>query len=132
MTLDSEDENAFLVHIFAGHMIKFILGPSPCLYYFDAGKIHMSKIKLVFSFLNTVSENKNLFKNQELQKATDTVMLNRKKNHISKEKLVWIVKDNWIRNNPITVRDVRISHKIYGPPLPSIKGRTGYKELPRI
>ena len=59
-------------------------------------------------------------------------MINRKTNHISKDKFVRTVKDNWIRNNPITVGDLRIYHKIYGPPLPAIKGRTIYKESPRI
>ena len=59
-------------------------------------------------------------------------MLNQKEKHISKDKFVRVVKDNWIRNNPITVGDVRISHRLYGPPLPVIKGRTRYKELPRI
>ena len=66
MTLDSEYENAFLVHISAGHVIKKLRGPLPCLYYFDAGNIHMSKLKLAFSFLNTVSENKKNFKNREV------------------------------------------------------------------
>ena len=55
MTLDSEDENVFLVHISAGHVITFIRGTSPCQYYFDAGNIHMSKLKLAFLFLNNVS-----------------------------------------------------------------------------
>ena len=64
MTLDSEDENSFLLHIWAGNVIKFIRGHSPCLYYFDAGNKHMSKIKIAVSFLNTVSDNKKLFKNQ--------------------------------------------------------------------
>ena len=85
-----------MVHILAGKVIKFIRGPSPCIYYFDASNIHMSKLKLTFSFLNSVSENKKLFKNQEVQKATDAVMLNRKTNHIAKYKFVRIVKDNWI------------------------------------
>ena len=92
-------------------MIKLIHGPSPCLYYFDADNIHMSKLKLAFSFLNTVSENKNIFKNQEVRKATHAVMINRKTKKITKDKFVRIVKDNWIRNNPITVGDVRISQK---------------------
>ena len=93
MTLDSEDENAFLVHISTGHVIKFIRGTPPCLYYFDASTIDMSRIKLSFSFLNTVSKNKKLFKNQEVRKATDAVMLNWKTNHIAKDKFVWIVQD---------------------------------------
>ena len=50
VTLDSEDENEFLVHISAGHLINFIRGPLPCLCYFYSGNIHMSKIKLAFSF----------------------------------------------------------------------------------
>ena len=124
MTLDSEDENAFLVHISLGHVIKFICGPLPCLYYFCASNIDMSNLKLAFSFLNTVSENKKLFKNREVGKGTDSFVLNWKKTHISKEDFVRIVKDSWIRRNQITVGNVRRSHKIYGPPLPEINGRT--------
>ena len=96
MNLDSEDENAFLVHISEGHAIKFIRGTSACLYYFDGGNIHTSKLKFALLFLNTVSENKKLFKNREVRKSTDAVMLNRKTNHIAKYKFVRIVKDNWI------------------------------------
>ena len=132
MTIYSEDENMFLVHISEVHVIKFIHGPSPCLYYFSANNIHMSKIKLAFSFLYTVSRNKKRFMNREVQKSTDAFMLNRKTNHIAKERFAYIIKDNWIRNNPITVRDVRRSHKIYRPPLPEIKGIMRYKESPRI
>ena len=94
MNLDSEDQNVFLVHISAGHAIKFIRGPSTCLYYFDAGNINMSKLKIAFSFLNTVSENNFFFKNCEFRKSTDVVMLNRKTKQISKDKFVQIVKDN--------------------------------------
>ena len=93
MTLDSEDDNAFWVHISAGHVITFIRGPLPCLYYFDVVNIHMYKLKLVFSFLNTVSENKKIFNNREVQKATNAFIINRTTNHIAKETLVWIVLD---------------------------------------
>ena len=132
MTLDSEDENTFLVHILTGHVIIFIRVPSPFMYFFDTSNIDMSKLKLVFSFLNTVSKNNKLFKNREVRKLTDKVMLNWKTNHIAKENFFWVVKDNWITNDPITVGDLRRSHKAYGPPLPAIKGRTRYKESPRI
>ena len=132
MTLDSEDENKFLVHISEGQVIKFIHGPSACTYCFDAGNIPISKLKLAFSFLNTVSENKKIFKNQEVRKSTDAVMLNRKTDHIDKDKFVRILKDNWIINNPIKVGYVKRYHKSYGLPLPPIKGRMRYKESPRI
>ena len=90
VTLDSESENAFIVHISAGHVIKFIRGPAD-LYYYDASNIDMSKLKLTFSLLNTVSNNKKHFKNQEVRKATDAAILNRKKNHIAKDKFVGTV-----------------------------------------
>ena len=64
VTLDSKGDNMFLVHISEVHVIKFIRGPLPFLYYLDASNIHMSKLKLAFSFLNDISENKKLFKNQ--------------------------------------------------------------------
>jgi hypothetical protein len=131
VTLDSECENAFMVHISAGHVIKFIRGPGD-LYYFDASNIDMSKLKSAFSFLNTVSDNKQLYKNREVRKATDAIALNRRTNHIAKDKFVRVVKDNWIRNNPVTVGDVRRSHDIFGPPLPPIKSRTRYQESQRI
>ena len=92
----------------------------------------MSKLKLAFSRLNTLSDNKNIFKNQEVRKAIDAVMLNRKTNHISKDNFIWIVKDNWIRNSPIKVGCVGRYHRIYGPLFPEIKGRTRYKEPPRF
>lgn len=131
MTLDSESENAFVVNILAGHVIKFICGPAD-LYYYDASNIDMSKLKVAFSFLNTVSENKNLYKEREVRKATDAIVLNCRTNHIAKDKFIQIVKDNWIQNNPVTVGDVRRSHNMFGPPLPPIKIRTRYKEPQRI
>ena len=102
------------------------------MYYFNTVNINMSKLKLAFSFLNTVSKIKNIFKNQEVWKSIDAVMLNQKTNHITKDKCFRMVKYNWIRNIPITVGDVRRSHKIYGPLLLPIKGRTQYKESLRF
>jgi hypothetical protein len=51
---------------------------------------------------------------------------------MAEEKFVRVVKDNWIRNCPVTVGDVRRSHKIYGPPLPPVKGRARYQSSPRV
>ena len=94
MTLDSEDKDEFLVHISAGHIIKFIRGTSPCIYDFNGGNIHTYNLKTAFSSLNNISENKKLFKNREVRKSTDAVMRNPKTNHIAKYKFVRIVKDN--------------------------------------
>ena len=42
------------------------------------------------------------------------------------------MKNNWIRIFPFTVGNVRLSHNLYEPPIPPIKGRTRYKEPRRI
>ena len=67
-----------------------------------------------------------------MRKTDNTITLIRKENHIAKDKIILIMHDNWIRNNPITVGDVPLYHKIYGPPFPSIKGRNRYDEIYRI
>ncbi|CAJ1952620.1 unnamed protein product [Cylindrotheca closterium] len=51
---------------------------------------------------------------------------------MAEDKCVCVVKDNWIRNCPVTVGDVRRSHSIYGPPLPPVKGRTRYQSSARV
>jgi len=58
--------------------------------------------------------------------------LNRRINHVASEKFERILKDNLILNCPLTVADARRSQKIYGPPLPPIKGRTRYQQPARI
>ena len=131
VTLDTVVENAFSVHISAEHVMKFIR-VLPGLYLFDASNVDLSKLRNAFSFLNTVSTNKSLFRNRDVRKANDAITLNRRINHVAKDKFVRIVRDNWVRNNPITVGDVNRSHQIYGPSLPAIKGRTRYQESKRV
>ena len=48
-----------------------------------------------------------IYGGRELRKADEARALNRKVNHIAKEKLERIIKDSWIRNVPFTLGDVR-------------------------
>ena len=102
------------------------------MHYFDASTIDLSELIHAFSFLSTVDNNKKYFGQREIRKVDAAVMLNRRVNHMAKGKYVRVVKSDLIRNNPLTVGDVRRSHVIYGPPLPPIKGRTRYQESPRV
>ena len=131
VTLDTEIENAFNIHISEKHTMKFMC-VSPGLYLYDASNIDMSKLRKAFSFLSTVSDNKKLFKARDIRKADDAIRLNRRTNHIAKDKFAWIVSENRILNNPITVGDVNRSKLIYGPPIPPIKGRTRDQESTRV
>ena len=131
VTLDTEMENAFNIHISEKHTMKFKC-VSPGLYLFDASNIDMSKLRNAFSFLNTVEDNKKLFRARDIRKADDAVRLNRRTNHIAKDKFAWIVSENRIINNPITVGDINRSRIIYGPPIPPLKGRTRDQESARV
>jgi hypothetical protein len=131
VTMDTAIKNSLNVHISENHMIEF-KRVIPGLYLFDTSDVDIYKLKEAFSFLNTVSQNKSYFKKRDVRKADDAIILNRKTNHISKDKFIRIVRDNWIRNNPVTVGDVNRSHAIYGPPIPPLKGRTRYQESTRV
>ena len=61
VTLDTETENAFSVHISEEHVMKFIRF-LPGLYLFDASKVDMPKLRNAFSFLTTVSKKRTLLK----------------------------------------------------------------------
>ena len=131
VTLDTGIDNTFIIHITEYHNIEFRRHCSG-LYYFDASKVDLEKLKEAFNFLNTVTSNKSMYGKREIRKAEEANLLNRRTNHIAKDKFLRIIKDNWIRNVPFTLGDVRRSHIIYGPPIPPIKGRTRYKVPSRI
>ena len=131
VTMDSDVEDALIVHLSQQHRIKFKKDPRG-LYYLDTTKLDLSKLTRAFNFLSTVKENKKMYGIRDIRKADEANALNRKVNHQAKDKYLRIIKDNWIRNVPFTVGDVRRSHDIYGPPIPPIKGRTRYQEAQRI
>jgi hypothetical protein len=68
VTMDTDIENAFTVHISERHVMKFTR-VSPGLHLFDASNVHMSKLRNAFSFLNTVVDNKRLFRARDVRKA---------------------------------------------------------------
>ena len=131
VTMDSEVEDAIKVHISSGHTIVFKKGEGR-LYYFDTTAVDLHKLRLAFSFLSTVEQNKSVFGAREVRKADETILLGRRTNHMAPDKFMRVIKDNWITNVPFTTGDVRRAQKIYGPPIPPIKGRTRYQESKRI
>ena len=129
--MDTYVVNGFNAHISDSHIIQFIK-VIPGLYLYDASNVDLNKLRCAFSFLNTVASNKSFFKNHDVLRADNALLLNRRLNHITKDKFIRIVKDNWIRNNPLTVSDVQRSHVIYGPPIPPLKGHVRYQNSSHI
>jgi len=131
VTMDSWVENALIVHISEGHVLKFNR-VSERLYALDASNISVSRLNNAFSFLSTVDSNKGMFKARDVRKADESMVLHRRTNHMAKDKFLRVVKNDLIRNCPVTLGDVKRSHVIYGPSIPALKGRTRYEETPRV
>ena len=131
VTMDSEEENALVIHISDNINMKFTRNEDD-LYVCDASKADMPALKRTLCFLTTVDQNKAFFKAREVCKADQAVELNRKLNHMAKDTFIRIIKDGWLRDCPVTVGDVRRSHAIYGPLIPPMKGRARYQESPRV
>ena len=131
VTMDSSASNAFHIHINKFATLVFSL-VEPGLYLLDASQIGIHKLRTAFSFLSTVSDNKKMFTASDVTKAKRAITLNRRLNHVAPAKFEHIISNNWIRNCPVTIHDVRRSHSIYGPPLPPIKGRSKYRAAPRV
>ena len=60
------------------------------------------------------------------------MQLHRRTNHTAKDTFMRLVKDGWIRNCTVTPSDVKRAELIYGPPIPSIQGRTKNRTAPRM
>lgn len=131
VTLDTEVENAMILHLYGGKTMKFERVDEG-LYVFDASDLSSYKLMNAFTFLSTVDYNKQLYKARDVRKADEAIVLHRRTNHMAKDKFVRVIQQNLIRNCPLTVGDVRRSNKIYGPALPTIKGRTRYRESSRV
>lgn len=127
--MGTDIKNMFTMHISEKHAMKFT-HVSLGLHLFDTRNVDMSKIRNACSFLNTGVGNKKLLRARDIHKVDDTIRLNCRTNQIAKDKkFTWIVSENKITNNPITVGDVNQSKLIYAPPpLPPIKGRTRDQE----
>ena len=131
ITLDSEIENALVIHITETYKIKFIRVDCD-LYAYDATNDDIEALHRGFLFLQTVEGNKAMYQKRDVRKADQAVSIGRMINHPAKDKFARIIKDNWIRNCPVTIGDVKCAEVIYGPSLPSIQGRTRDQETPRV
>ena len=75
----SQYDNAFYVYLSSTHFIKFEC-VDPGLYAYDASRVDFPKLRQAFHFLNTIVDNKSLYRNRDLRKTDDALVLNRKLN----------------------------------------------------
>ena len=58
---------------------------------------------------------------QDMCRAPDAILLNKKINHPANEKIVSILENSWIQKNLITIGNDMKSQQIVGPFIPPIK-----------
>ena len=74
--------------------------------------------------LNTVKENEQFYTSRQLAKAKMARKLYHNVGTPSLRDFKAIVRMNAISNCPITVEDINIAEKVYGPDIGSLKGKT--------
>ena len=125
VTMDSDVENALLLHRKDGSIMKFS-EMSSGLYYYDATRKRNSNSNeslTNYTFLNTVHNNKKNFTRREIQGADNARELMRKIGRPSQATFETVLSQNQIINCPVTVADAKRAAFIYGPDLASVKGK---------
>lgn len=129
VTLDSKIEHVFRLWLDEDSYINFV--KSNRLFVYNSvkdrvtcktckkkhpGKEHM--------LLQTVSKNERVYRQRELEGARIAQDISKLLFHPAQSRYEKIIGGNFISNLPITLADVRRAERIYGPSVPSIKGRT--------
>jgi hypothetical protein len=135
ITYDSEEEDAFIVHM-DDHILKFECTPEG-LYQYEVsknykeditpkqmGKTKRLKTEGTSNLISTVAENKKGYTTRQFERAKEA----RKLYHIvgtpKMENFKSLLRMNIIKNCPVTVEDVNIADKMCGPDMSSLKGKS--------
>ena len=122
ITMDSADEPAMFVHRLDGTVMKFLEHPSG-LYVFSCNNDTNDNVT-GYTMLSTVAEQKKLFSRREIQSANAARDLYRKIGRPAEAEFQSILRNNLIRNCPVTPDDAKRALIIYGPDIAVIKGKT--------
>ena len=116
VTMDTEVGPVLHVHKQDGETIKFT-EHSNGLYYHDP-----YALKKEYTFVSTVELNKQPYTDREISEAEAAMALHRKLGRPSQQHFEDILKNNLIRNCPVTIHDAKRAFKIFGPCVANLKG----------
>jgi hypothetical protein len=127
ITYDSNKEDAFLVHMGNEKILKFECSPEG-LYQMEVSNEYKQDLKDPKSgtshLISTVAENRKGYTLRQFERAKEA----RKLYHIvgtpTMSNFKSLLKMNIIQNCPVTVEDVNIADKIFGPDMSSLKGKS--------
>jgi hypothetical protein len=123
LTMDSHQDKAIFAHCPDGSVVRFGQLANG-LYGTDPGSSNPVLTPVApYSFLQTVSSQKELFTQRQLKAADAARDLSRKLGRPSTATLEHCITHGHILNCPVTVEDVRRADLIYGPDIAFLKGR---------
>ena len=123
VTLDTDQELAFLVHLPDGEVMRFSEHDSG-LYIYSPADNDVRVPLTAYSCLQTVSSNRALFTRRENAGADAARALYRHLGRPSVKRFTAYIDNGLIRNCPVTPADVKRAHHIYGPDIAFLKGKT--------
>ena len=133
ITLDTERELAFLVHLPEGEPMRFTEHDSTGLYVYNPDHNEVRIPVKAYSYLQTISGNREMFSRRELEAADAARALHRQLGRPSPSRFHKYLTDNLIRNCPITVADAKRAGFIYGADTAYLKGKTTQRPaLPHV
>ena len=129
ITHDSDKEDAFKVHM-NGKILEFKATPQG-LYCCSTGKDYLEKIKKAkqkkqetSNMMDTVQENRKNYTQHQFECAKLACKLCHNVGTPAVKNFKSLLKANMIKNCPVTIEDVNIAEKIFGPSMLSLKGKS--------
>jgi hypothetical protein len=126
VTYDSSKTPAFIVH-FPDKEVRFEKTESG-LYFFKPTYNTLTQDEKDMCFLNhsvdSVEENRKMFTDRQFQRAKHARQVYHAIGTPSLQDFKSLIASNQIRNLPVTVDDVKVAEKIFGPDIGSLKGKT--------
>jgi hypothetical protein len=122
VTMDTAAEPALLVHRLDGTVMKFSEHPSGLYVYKD--KPTNDRVTGCYTLVSTVANQKKFFSRREVKAANLARELYRKIGRPSEADFQTILKNNLIRDCPVTPGDANRALIIYGPDIATLKGKT--------
>ena len=136
ITMDTKKENAILVHHPNGHVSKFI--PRNGIYVFEPNENYRKLVKElegvktsgVQHLVTTVTENKKAFTAKQFERAKMARRIYHMMGAPTIAHLAKLIQTNMIRNNPLTMEDVKLAQAIFGEDVATLKGKSTRKQTP--
>jgi hypothetical protein len=81
-----------------------------------------------FTFVSTVSENKEGFTKRQIKCVEEARALYAKLCYPSTKDFKWVVQSNQIKDCPVTIQDIDVATKIWGKNIAALKGKTTWRK----